>query len=80
MPLILEPWHLIGQQQQLQYLDVNVAVKRCNLFSGNSALAKQKILSIFHHVSNVHLFPAFTLFKKCEHEDIEETRPWIKAG
>ena len=45
-----------------------------------SSLAKEKILSIFQHTSNVHVFPAFTLFKKCEHPEIDEARPWIKAG
>ena len=49
-------------------------------FTGNAALAKQKILSIFHHCANVHEFPSFTLFKKCQHDHIGEARPWIKAG
>ena len=48
--------------------------------AGNAPLARQKILSIFHHTANVHTFPAFTLFKKCQHSKIVEPRPWIKAG
>ena len=47
---------------------------------GKASLAKQKILSIFHHVSNTHKFPSFTEFKECAHGEIVETRPWIKAG
>ena len=47
---------------------------------GKASLAKQKILSIFHHVSNTHKFPSFTEFKECAHEEIDQARPWIKAG
>jgi len=47
---------------------------------GNAPLARQKILSILHHTANVHTFPSFTLFKKCQHSKIVEPRPWIKAG
>ena len=50
------------------------------LYSGNAVLAKQKILSILHHCSNVHKFPAFTQFKECQHGDLVGGRPWIKAG
>ena len=54
--------------------------KYINTNLGHAAQAKQKILSIFQHVTNVHQFPAFTLFKKCQHTDIVEDRPWIKPG
>ena len=48
------------------------------LFVGCPELARQKILSILHHTSNCHYFPAFTLFSKCEHGDLgEQRRPWI---
>ena len=49
-------------------------------FQGNPGLAKQKILSIFHHVCNVHEFPALEDFQKCQHEAVLEERPWILAG
>ena len=43
-------------------------------------LAKQKILSIFQHCSNVHHFPAFTRFQQCQHGVIDGDHPWIKQG
>ena len=48
--------------------------------AGDAALAREKILSIFHHCANVHSFPAFPVFKKCLHADITEQTPWMKAG
>jgi len=39
--------------------------------------ARQKVLSILHHVTNCHHFPSFHLFGKCEHGDIVEKKPWI---
>jgi hypothetical protein len=49
--------------------------------SGCPETARQKILSILHHTSNCHSFPAFTHFNKCEHGDLaEERRPWIPSG
>ena len=51
------------------------------LFLGCPETARQKIMSILHHVSNQHQFPSFTLFNKCEHGDLgEERRPWINPG
>ena len=44
---------------------------------GNPSLAKQKILSIFHHVTNRHEFEALVEFPKCAHEELTEERPWI---
>ena len=49
-------------------------------FLGNPQLAKEKILSIFHHVANSHSFPAFAQFRQCCHEELTDCRPWIKPG
>ena len=49
-------------------------------FSGNPELARQKILSIFYHVTNVHEFSCFDQFGKCEHDEIADERPWLKFG
>ena len=46
----------------------------------NAPLARQKILSIFQHVSNVHSFPSMILFSKCLHDEILDIRPWIIPG
>ena len=43
-------------------------------------MAKEKILSILQHVSNVHTFPSFQHFKQCEHGPLDEQKPWIAPG
>ena len=43
-------------------------------------MAKEKILSILQHVSNVHSFPSFQHFKQCEHGPLHEQKPWIAPG
>ena len=43
-------------------------------------MAKEKILSILQHVSNVHSFPSFQYFKQCEHGPLHEQKPWIAPG
>ena len=48
--------------------------------AGDSETAKQVILSILHHVSNSHVFPALHLFSKCGHGPIEQEKEWIKPG
>ena len=48
--------------------------------AGQAPLARQKILSIFHHVANQHSFPALDLFQKCQHGELDAPRPWIKPG
>ena len=55
-------------------------LKLYKTLAGNAQLARQKILSIFHHVANQHCFPALSLFEKCEHAELAEPRPWIKPG
>ena len=55
-------------------------LKLYKTLAGNAQLARQKILSIFHHVANQHCFPALSLFEKCEHAELVEPRPWIKPG
>ena len=47
---------------------------------GDSALAKEKILSIFSHITNVHSFPHHKKYKKCAHEEKEEAKPYLKEG
>ena len=42
--------------------------------------ARQKILSILHHVTNCHEFPSFHLFRECAHGPVELDRPWIATG
>ena len=51
-----------------------------HLVLGNAALAREKIMSILQHVSGVHTFPSFQHFKKCEHGELEEQKPWIAPG
>ena len=43
-------------------------------------LAREKIMSILQHVSNVHSFGSFEHFKKCEHGTLDEQKPWIAPG
>ena len=49
-------------------------------YLGCPEMARQKILSILHHVSNQHQFPSFTLFPECAHGPLEQERPWIATG
>ena len=37
-------------------------------------------MSIFQVVTNVHHFPSFQHFKKCEHGPLEVEKPWIAPG
>ena len=47
---------------------------------GNSALAKEKVMSILKHCTGQHEFSEFSLFKKCLHAVLQDPRPWIKKG
>ena len=51
-----------------------------SFISGDPETAKQVILSILHHVSNSHVFPALPLFSKCGHGSVEQEKEWIKPG
>ena len=48
--------------------------------TGNPEKAKQVILSILHHVTDNHIFPALPLFSKCVHGPIDQEKEWIKPG
>ena len=48
--------------------------------TGCADLAREKIMSIFHHVANKHVFKAFKFFKKCLHKEITEEKPWVDEG
>ena len=43
-------------------------------------MARQKSLSILHHTAGQHSFPSFSLFPKCEHGPLDETKGWIPEG
>ena len=47
---------------------------------GNPERAKQVLVSILNHVSNIHSFSELPLFDQCAHEPLEEERVWIEQG
>lgn len=56
---------------------ININADKC---SGSAAIAREKIMSILQHVSNVHAFPSFKHFKKCEHGTLDGEIAWIAPG
>ena len=48
----------------------------CLTCKGNLVLLKEKWLSLLFHISNFHEFPENTIFKRCEHGDID--RQWLE--
>jgi hypothetical protein len=50
----------------------------CN---GNPELLEEMLLSIPHHLANVHVFPENKLFTRCLHGDLDPDRdkPWLKV-
>ena len=48
----------------------------CLTCKGNLVLLKEKCLSLLFHISNFHEFPENTIFKRCEHGDID--RQWLE--
>ena len=47
---------------------------------GSAALAKQMIMSIVHHASNVHSFPELNLYPSCLHGVLTGTRDYLPKG
>ena len=46
-------------------------------------LCREKILSIFSHIKNVHTFPENKIFHQCEHGPLDKDarlKPWITEG
>ena len=51
---------------------------------GNTALLKDKYLSLLHHIVNKHAWSCMAILKNCEHKPLtrheQRTKKWLKPG
>jgi hypothetical protein len=93
-----DPWHYVKNVKKQLWKDsktkqgakitewmasiTNMTWYSLGTSKGNPRLAREKLYSMFGHITGVHSFPLHELYIKCEHEELPEDRnkPYMKQG